>query len=297
MAEEQNRLLSGHESPTLSASGRPKRKSSLEFSVPGTNLEAYRILYSLENALRELIIEQLKEVGGPKWYKQRLPGDVLKSYKAAREVERKIPWAALVPHHPIYYVDFPSLKKVIESNDNWKDAFKQFFGRKDVCMGWLSSIEYIRNKVAHSRYVDGNEVLLLRTTYNSLAEAVGKSDFAELASRSKRVPDIVSCLVELKAEGERAADQCNRTKPLEHLQNWCRVSSDWWFEESYIGCNLSPITDYFWALENYNELPRCRGSGHSVELWVRDIKLDALFERSNKLLEDLVKEAYAARKG
>ena len=268
-----------------------------EFSAPETNLEAYRILYSLENALRELIIERLEEVEGPKWYKQRLPGDVLKLYKAARQLERDIPWVALVPCHPIYYVDFPSLKKVIERNDNWKDAFEPIFKRKDVVVGWLSSVEPIRNKAAHNRRIHRKEVLLLSATYDLLADAVGATAFAELASRSKSVPDLMSRLTDLKAEGERAADQCNSAEPLDPLPSWRSVSSAWWFDESFIGCNLSPVTDYFRALEDYIDLPRHRGGGHSIETWVRAIELDALLKRSNNLLKDLTQQASSVGKG
>ena len=81
--------------------------------IPQENIEIFTMLYCIETALRELIIAELSNVEGSKWYKTCLPNDILEKYRKGREVEKRIPWIQCIPHHPIYYVDFPDLKKII----------------------------------------------------------------------------------------------------------------------------------------------------------------------------------------
>src|SRR5215210_9211071 len=129
--------------------------------IPENNIVAYELLYKLEVGLREFLIDTFGREG-QKWWKQRLPSDVLDKLKEGREKERKTKWIELLPHHPIYYIDFPDLKKIIEVKDNWSDAFQKFFGDKDVFCGGLRELEPIRNKIAHSRKISENEVHMLK---------------------------------------------------------------------------------------------------------------------------------------
>ena len=261
----------------------------LELVAPKTNLQAYPILYSIENALRELIIERLEQLEGPRWYKHRLPGDILQLYRQARRIESRVQWSALVPHHPIYYVDFPSLKKVIERKDNWKDVFEPIFQRKDIFSGYMSSVEPIRNKVAHNRCVEASEVQTLHVASGYIANSVGEVTFAALASRSTSVPNLISYFTDLKAEGTQAINQCRNCRTIDDLNIWDSVSSFWWFDESFIGYDLSPVSEYFGTLNEYCHLPRLRGSGHTIEAWVGSKDLDTLFARSDDLLQDIAK--------
>jgi len=91
--------------------------------VPVDNVRVFRILYQIEVGLRELIIDSLESSYGPIWWKSRLPGDVLESYRKGLAAERAINWINIIPHHPIYYIDFPDLQKVITTNNNWSEVF------------------------------------------------------------------------------------------------------------------------------------------------------------------------------
>ena len=104
--------------------------SSAELDVPEQNVRGFSLMYRLENAVRELLVEELSKHLGARWYKHRLPGDILKKYVEAIQSQRTISWSALIPHHPIYYVDFPDLKKIIERQDNWEECFSKLFSRK-----------------------------------------------------------------------------------------------------------------------------------------------------------------------
>ena len=92
--------------------------------LPIENLEIYSALYTIETSLRELIIESFETLDGPRWYKKRLGADIQKKYEDGLNYEKTIPWIELVPHHPIYYIDFPKLKEIMEKRDNWREVFQ-----------------------------------------------------------------------------------------------------------------------------------------------------------------------------
>ena len=267
-----------------------KDESSLQLSVPSQNTRAYEILYAMENALRMLIVERLEDVAGPRWYKHRLPGDVLVDYRNARKEERKIKWTQLVPHHPIYYVDFPALKKIIEQTNNWNETFRLIFGRKDIFSASWSTLEPIRNKVAHNRQISQNELTTLIDSYNFLSNLVGECHFRALARQSKIILDIKQRLRDLETEGRQAFKRCKRIVPIQSLPIWKSLSSSWWFDETYLGRNLTPIANYFNAVEEYILLPRNRGSGHKIEKWIKDREIHHLFVQFENLLAELEKE-------
>ena len=239
-----------------------------------------------------LIVERLEELAGPKWYKQRLPRDVLTSYKKARSVEQKIKWTSLVPHHPIYYIDFPSLRKIIEKRDNWNEAFKPIFGRIDLFSASWSSVEPIRNNVAHNRCISDEDIVSLTATYTFLNSIIGETRFNKLAAQSKTIPDILSLITNLREDGKQAFELCKCFKRLNCLSTWNKISSSWWFDNLFIGKDLSPIITYFNTLNKYQSLPRRRGEGHKIEKWIGQKNIDALFTHSDNLLAELENERF-----
>jgi Swt1-like HEPN len=189
-------LMSLHQS-------RPLRRNP-ERLVPSDNLEVYRMLYAMENGLRELIIEELGQVSGPRWYKIRLPGDLLKKYKEGLDVQKLTKWTNLVPHHPIYHLDFPDLRKIIERDDNWRDAFQRLFSRKDIVGTALSEIESIRNATAHNRRVSENDRILVESAFNKLANCVGNERLEAIVLTTLTAGILQDSLESLKTEAEVA---------------------------------------------------------------------------------------------
>ena len=263
-----------------------------ELWVPCENLRAYKILYSMENAIRMLIVECLEKTAGERWYRSRLPGDILNSYREARSAEQKIKWTSLVPHHPIYYIDFPALRKIIERRDNWNEAFKHIFSRQDIFSSRWSSVEPIRNNVAHNRCVSAADIDFLTATFTFLSSTIGEARFNELAAQSKTIPDIVSRITTLRMEGEQALGLCKCAERLKCLPNWNIISPSWWFDDSFIGRDLSPIRTYFGTLNEYMSLPRRRGEGHKIEKWIEQKGIDKLFSHSDNLLAELERERF-----
>lgn len=248
--------------------------------VPEENVEIFCYLYGIEVALRELIITTLESLDGPHWYKKRLPADILEKYRNGRNLEKNIKWTRTIPHHPIYYIDFTDLKKIIERQDNWDDVFKPIFLRKDILSSSLSEIEIIRNKIAHNRKATQKDVAVIKGTYTKLSETIGEKRFSELTLTCSCAMDISQLLGELRQEAEHLFHNCKNYKPVEKITIWNLVKNKWWFDESYLGNKVDGITDYFQTVEKYATLPRIRGSGHKIELWVADNSIDAKYNRA-----------------
>ena len=149
--------------------------------IPEENRAIYALLYSIEVGLREFVIEALEAKCGSQWWKERLPGDVLQSYKDGLIYERSIKWVHLVPHHPLYYIDFPDLKKIVQRADNWRDVFQSVFGREEVLVGTLTELEPIRNKVAHNRKVTEADVQVTQAAYDKIVAGIGRERFLRTA--------------------------------------------------------------------------------------------------------------------
>ncbi len=254
--------------------------------VAEANMEAYRYVYCIEVGLRELIIETLSSAEGPRWFRHRVPGDILQEAKRAFEYEKSLKWTNLVPHHPLYYIEFASLRKIIERSDNWRDVFSAIFSRKDVLSATLCQIEPIRNKVAHNRKTTPEDVAFLRSACAVVANAVRRDRFEQLVSRCTSAATVSEKLGELRRELEGATQTCLRVEALNGLQVWGKVSGEWWFDELYLGSTPEGIKRAFGALAEYGRLPRGRGEGHKLERWVKERGVEAI---AGEALADLRK--------
>jgi len=114
------------------------------------NFEGYKVLYNLERFLRDLVQNRicLKE---PKMIRNRIPKEILDSWKERRTDEQKNPFVA-GKYDLIDYSDFTDLKMIFEKGKNM-----QLF--LDVCsedqfrgvISKLNELDPIRKKIAHSR--------------------------------------------------------------------------------------------------------------------------------------------------
>jgi hypothetical protein len=213
----------------------------LGIQSPIENVECFKILHALENSLRELIIEELNHLDGSRWYKTRLPGDVLKKYREGLEFQKHVPWMSLVPHHPIYYIDFADLKKILEREDNWKDAFSPIFERKDIISATLSELEPIRNSLAHNRRLTAQDLGIVESAIGKLIAAMGEERFRRLAASTSTATTISEDLTRLRTELTNSIEACKKYAELDGLTTWLALSSQWWFGETYLGHSLADV--------------------------------------------------------
>jgi hypothetical protein len=265
--------------------------SSAELDVPEQNVRGFSLMYRLENAVRELLVEELSKHLGARWYKHRLPGDILKKYVEAIQSQRTISWSALIPHHPIYYVDFPDLKKIIERQDNWEECFSKLFSRKDLISATLSELEPIRNSLAHNRKISREDLTLLEASFVKLVSAIGAERFKYLASQISTASTIREELEKLLQELEVSAAASTKFQALRDMHNWLNVKKQWWFDETYLGGPTEPIENCFGLLTEYASLPRHRGCGHMIESWLRGSGLSEATNRASEVLRNFIESS------
>lgn len=259
--------------------------------VPESNIQVYSYIYNIENGLRELIIDSLEAVFGKRWYKIRLPGDVLEKYRNGVNAERKTRWFEMVPSHPIYYVDFSDIRKIIEREDNWRDAFYSIFLNKGDIVQMLTQLEHVRNNVAHNRKVSRANSDFTKMTYEKLSNLIGTEYFMKLYMRCTCSDGIYDMLSALRKECEETFYICTNYKKLEGTKVWTNTRDTWWFDETYLDCKLDWIINYFICIEKYGSLPRLRGAGYRIESWVKNNNIENLYSQAQDQFANILGRA------
>lgn len=265
-----------------------KSESDAEPNVPKVNIDTYAHLYAIENGLRELIIERLTLVGGPRWHKVRLPPDLIVKSQEAFKNLRSIPWDRYIPYHTIYYLDFSELRKIIEPANNWRDAFHAIFTRKDIILATLAGLEPIRNNIAHNRRVSPLDYIQVKAAYDQIEAAIGSSHFHTLVSAATEVRDLPTIMASLQHDADASILTCVRYELTPSSIAWQTVQGAWWFDESYLLHDITAIETYFRLLEGYSRIPRRRGTGYRIEEWVRQNDLTNHYEAAKRQISEIV---------
>jgi hypothetical protein len=258
--------------------------------VPELNISVYRIVYAIEVVLRELLIVELGARHGAKWPKSRLPPDVYDKYMESRLRERKIKWTQLTPHHPVYFLDFPDLRKVIERNDNWKEVFAPLFSSKEPLLGLLAGIESVRNVVAHNRKCTAADMKLAVAAREVLACGLGDAHLLDLENRCTVCSDVAQKLSMIRRDLETAIALMLKMEPLVDLPSIDGSRHEWWFEKDYLGHDIADVDSFFDLVNEYRALPRERGTGHRIETWVRKKNIQAAFGSAQDQIDVLLAE-------
>lgn len=245
-----------------------------------TNRRASSLVFLVENLLRELIICELSSRFGEKWYTSRLPQDVSANYKKGISYERGQLHTQFVPHHPLYYVDFPDLRKTIERRDNWREIFTGIFGPQATLVSELASVEPIRNKVAHSRVINGTELARLEVLFDRLIISIGEGRAKVLINQTTALHSIATKLAALRTELSAVAQAIASVEPIEEQPEWEAARDAWWFEADYIGVDLEPIIRCYSLIAEYKKHPRHRGAGISILKWLEEVNFNESAEEA-----------------
>jgi hypothetical protein len=97
----------------------------------------------------------------------------------------------------------------------------------------------------------------------------------------------LSLLPSLQVEFENAASQCLNYQSLGYLKIWPLVKSQNWFSDEVILCDISPLSTFFEAIENYISLEHKRGSGHTIEAWVRQNDIRNKYEQAKHTFSEI----------
>ena len=115
----------------------------------------YVSYYALENSIRRLIAETLKEKYGPNWWQDKMPEDVQKEVREKQERE-KDSVISLRSDDPLSYINFGELIKIFEAN--WND-FSAMIRSKKAMKQILSQLNMLRSIIAHSCELNDDEII------------------------------------------------------------------------------------------------------------------------------------------
>jgi hypothetical protein len=232
----------------------------------GRNEDGYRMLSRLEVMLRELIVYLLEIEFGPQWAKSQVPGDVRESMKAGVAYEKGKPWMERHLHHPIYYADFPDLRKIICSANCWSKVFGSVFGNKEIFSAQLSGVEPIRNKVCHSRFLTENEFQKLRVFSIEVVNALEKSTASKHLSSFYGYKDAWDQIKQFVMYCRKASDSIVGFGVVQGND----MTAQWWFDEIVLSDMYHDVDLAASLIGEYAALPRGRGQGHNLEAWLNE---------------------------
>lgn len=118
----------------------------------------YRLLFVLENVVREFVREVLEEIDQDQWFEKRASREMKKKVDDRKAAESKNQWHTGRNAHSIYYLDFGDLALLIQSH--WAD-FKDLLPTQSWAVSRLQDAERSRNVIAHTNLLSDEEVTRL----------------------------------------------------------------------------------------------------------------------------------------
>lgn len=136
------------------------------------------ILFEFEQQLRSFVENQLTELAGQGWWRQRVPGEIknvaqqLKNLRETGNANRL---------HPIHYLTLGQLVEVILTSNNWAEAFESVFRKQDHLRTLFYYISVVRNDVDHARYPDNASYFRFAVSINTIYEHLGLPELVVMA--------------------------------------------------------------------------------------------------------------------
>ena len=134
------------------------------------SLPAFLAFFCLENAIRELVVDRLKENHGSDWWEDCAPKRVIEKVSQRQAKEGGNRWHVQRGANEIYYTDFGDLSDMIVTQ--WPD-FDDLFPDQHWVASRLSDLESSRNIIAHSNSLDDRERTRIRMYLQDWLRQVG----------------------------------------------------------------------------------------------------------------------------
>jgi hypothetical protein len=122
----------------------------------------YVLYYCLENTVRRLLAERLRDKHGATWWETAVPGAIKQSV-AEKQAQEKDTVLSIRSDDPLSYINFGELIVIIESN--W-GSFSDTIRSKKAMQQTLSQFNQIRNVIAHSCSLSANDISRLKLLVN-----------------------------------------------------------------------------------------------------------------------------------
>ncbi len=216
------------------------------------NLYAYRLLLSIEIALRELLGKAMESEFGLNWRKN-LPGELLRKVKESQAEESR-PQFGYLRLGPLYYLTFGELLSLLQQKSG-RAVAKRMGG--DCVLKQLENILVPRNAVCHSRPVSTVGLKAIETVYAQIESALTADGLANLITKpdaglaqdqaaNKLIPALKDVLRDLPALPSSFA-----------IPDVFQIATAqfWWADDSLAGFNRLVVESAFDCMKEYNALP------------------------------------------
>lgn len=130
----------------------------------------YRLLFVLENVVREFVSEVLEEKDGVDWFDKRANPQTKKKVADRKAAEQKNQWHSGRHARPVNYIDFGDLALLIQAN--WSE-FKGLLPTQSWAVSRLSDAERSRNVIAHTNVLSDEEVVRLEMIVHDWVRQIG----------------------------------------------------------------------------------------------------------------------------
>jgi hypothetical protein len=115
----------------------------------------YVLYFSLENSVRKLITDVLREKHGTNWWDNKVPNGIKDNVKRLQEKERDTPMSIRSDEN-LAYTNFGELIDIF--CHNWAD-FAEILRSQKAVRDTLSQFNNIRNVIAHSCELNDDEII------------------------------------------------------------------------------------------------------------------------------------------
>ena len=130
----------------------------------------WQMLNELEQRLRQIVEQRLKNLFGSNWARQRVPQTVRERWLVRQQEDRADGRSV---YADIQYADFMDLADVITRRDNWREAFQAIFVDPNDIAVSLRRLHPVRKALAHSRPLGRADVLTLVSEATRIFRALG----------------------------------------------------------------------------------------------------------------------------
>ena len=130
----------------------------------------YRLLFILENVVREFVHDVLEEKDGADWFEKRANAQVKKKVADRKEKEQRNQWHTGRNSHPVNYIDFGDLALLIQTH--WSE-FKDLLPSQAWAVSRLNDAERSRNVIAHTNVLSDEEVTRLEMIVTDWVRQIG----------------------------------------------------------------------------------------------------------------------------
>jgi hypothetical protein len=131
---------------------------------------AFRVLFVLENIIRDLISSRFADADGVGWFDTRAATQMKAKVQDRKDKEAKNQWHTGRNRDPIFYLDFGDLARLIVTH--WS-IFEDLLPNQPWVLSRLDEAERSRNVIAHTNLLSSEEVARLEMYLRDWIKQIG----------------------------------------------------------------------------------------------------------------------------